>query len=69
MDNRSEKMPFFDSYIFVDWSAANTVHPVNPTPNAPWVGEITQKADKTEMTYCRTRPEAVDHVFNRFVQD
>ena len=60
-------MSLFDSYIFVDWSASNAKHPVNPAADAPWVGEFTPEDDIQEETYHRTRQAAFDHVLGRLL--
>jgi len=60
-------MALFDSYIFVDWSAANTAHPASPVPDSPWVGELTPAEQFNVETYHRTRQAAVIHVRNRLL--
>lgn len=60
-------MPLFDSYIFVDWSAANKPHPKKRSANAPWVGESTPADDYQRETYHRTRQSAADYVLGRLL--
>lgn len=58
----------FDSYIFVDWSAANMPSPVNPTEDSPWVGELTPVEQRNPVeTYHRTRQCAIGHVLQRLL--
>ncbi len=52
---RLVRMPLFDSYIFIDWSAANKAHSESPSANAPWVGELTLEDNFHTETYHRTR--------------
>lgn len=58
----------FDSYIFVDWGAANKPYPKKETENALWLGECPppEKPIRKE-TYCRTRQSAFDHVLGRLL--
>ena len=55
-------MPLFDSYIFVDWSAANGAQPQQPTADAVWCGELVPSVNYQQETYHRTRNDGVAHV-------
>ena len=48
-------MPLFDAYIFVDWSARNSPHPLLETENAVWVGKLIPGDNLQEENYHRTR--------------
>lgn len=61
-------MPLFDSYIFIDWSAANKAHSESPSANAPWVGELILEDNFHTETYHRTRQSAFDYVFERLLR-
>ena len=61
-------MSFFDSYIFIDWSALNARHPEAPNANAPWVGELTPMDEFQKETYHRTRQDAFDSVLVRLLR-
>lgn len=55
-------MTLFDTYLFIDWSAANVVHPQQPTANAVWAGELVNRSGFKCETYFRTRNAAIEHV-------
>ena len=57
-------MTLFDTYIFVDWSAVNSVQPAHPIANAVWVGELDTHSKNQCETYFRTRNAAFKHVLN-----
>ena len=55
-------MTLFDTYLFIDWSAANVVHFQQPTANAVWAGELVNRSGFKCETYFRTRNAAIEHV-------
>ncbi len=54
-------MPFFDRFIFADWSGRSRKSPVRESPDAVWVGEFERGKQPLE-TYFRTRIGAFLHV-------
>ncbi len=57
-------MPLFDAYIFVDWSAANRVQPINPTENAVWSGEFIPKFNYKLEKYHQSRNACITYITN-----
>jgi len=55
----------FDTVVVVDWSAASTLAPVTPAPNAIWIG-VTRDGEPAEPVYCRGRAEAESAVSDLF---
>lgn len=55
------RVPLFDSYVFVDWSARNSPTPVKPAKDAIWVGQLTRGGSANEW-YCTTRTKATSLV-------
>lgn len=56
----------FDTVVVVDWSAASSPTPKEPSPNSIWIGIARQSGEET--LYCRTRAEAeavLNDVLNR----
>src|SRR5258708_6355897 len=55
-------MSLFDSYIFVDWSAAQGAKSQQPTADAVWVGELVPRLNYQQETYHRARNDGITHV-------
>ena len=55
-------MPLIDAYLFIDWSAANVVHPKRPSANAVWIGELVNRSGLECETYFRSRNAAIENV-------
>jgi len=62
-------MTLFDAYLFIDWSAANVVHPQHPTANSVWIGELINHSGFKRETYFRTRNAAIEHVLASLLND
>lgn len=60
-------MSLFDAYIFVDWSAANTVKPERQSPDSVWVGEFVAELGLMKESYHRTRYSGFKYV-EQFLQ-
>lgn len=59
-------MPLFDSYLVVDWSAANGLRPKHPVKDAVWIGEQVGE-NRIRETYHRSRREGVDYLVSRLL--
>jgi hypothetical protein len=60
-------MPLFDAYLFVDWSARNSLSPAKPSKDAIWVGELTRSDGTGGETYWRGREQATAYVRDRLL--
>ena len=60
-------MPFFETYIFVDWSARNKLAPQNPSTDAIWIGELTPSFNDLNEKYFRGRQNCFRFLVDRLL--
>jgi molybdopterin molybdotransferase len=53
--------PAFDAFLMADWSARSQPAPARPSPDAIWLAWRARR-QPTQLTYCRTRPEAESYI-------
>ena len=61
-------MTGFDSFAVVDWSAAAKLSPKRPSKDAIWMA-IVRQGGQPEITYCRGRQEAEQHLCEMIAQE
>jgi hypothetical protein len=60
-------MPFFETYIFIDWGARNDLSPLNPSAGAIWVGELTPSLNDLNERYFRGRQYCFHYIVDRLL--